>query len=564
MATIKSNVINNKIGTEENITNFNSNLKLVFSSYYAEQYNNLRSFQLIEDNINFNYSTEDFLNKCEMNEKNKELLKSRGYKLTTEEYYRNIDYNGVYKINTNLTSVDYNRQDIEITFFDGGYTNGLKYIFEDNIIVFYDEKKSAVMFELSFEKDITIYDFTVYENEMIHIYIKYKGDFYIIHTSSAHEFANYLTPFEKIECFYKIKISNDDLGEIISFKGNKYVFCDKDLNLTEIELAKHYYMESDDKKYYYFTQDKQFLDLENISIETNIQIEHLFLYDLLSIFGLSNFTYSNGNKRLSSKNVHEKNQLFKFKFDDTANGFVNFYNHENINKSYRIDINENDFLKVYGNLLFDNMETGEYRLIIDSKGNSKNSISNNLLLRCRLQKKDINDNFSNIKDITYDIFSNRVYFSNLCIEVNGVFTKPISFSYNFNITEIPELELIKDFYNFDIVLNDNDITIESKILNNSIVKNNNKLKNPIKIDNSIKGNEIVLDSFYVEDKGDVEKNDVSFTFSELLFDQLPITSDTNYNIAIKNEFENEVKFEAVTVEEDLFSIRRTKFDLLIN
>lgn len=141
----------------------------------------------------------------------------------------------------------------------------------------------------------------------------------------------------------QIDIRNSNL--ISDSKNN--IFLINKTNKYKVNPIKKYYCYKDGVYFYNKTKEtnRYFYYNENFK-----QIEHLFLYELIKMFGLENFktkNLCNDTKylsKISSENNSEIKNLFKFKFDNTLNGVINFFDFSETKSNLHININNGKFI----------------------------------------------------------------------------------------------------------------------------------------------------------------------------------------------------------------------------
>ena len=142
-------------------------------------------------------------------------------------------------------------------------------------------------------------------------------------------------------------------------------------NKYKVNPIKKYYCFKDGLYFYNKTKDVRgyFNGIENFK-----QIEHLFLYELVKMFGLENFKTTNicsdtkNFSNISSENNAEIKNLFKFKFDNTFNGLINFFNFSETKSNFYVNI-DNGKVICKGNIYNETInkspnKRGDYKITI--------------------------------------------------------------------------------------------------------------------------------------------------------------------------------------------------------
>lgn len=453
---LKINSLLNNIKTEENLNNNNSNLKKLFYHYQKEISSIKRKYQLLNDNFNFCYSGEDLLRVSDYSEDLINKLESFGFKETTIDNYSNEEYNEIFKIEE-VKHIRNNIKKEKISFFNGIENIELEYLFEEDTLIFYNQLK--VYFEFNLNK-YTIKDIFI-KDEFVYLLLKDSNYHYIALTSLSH----YINDIKKNNLFM-IK-TQYDFDKFININSNQIsVLNYNSKKIYKLFLGKKYYFEFDNKIYF-----KENYKTKELGFET-IQVENLFLYDVLHLFGLSDYKINN-LKFFNSINFNKKNLLYINLYNDTLNGLINFHNKQ-LNNSI-----QNNILEITGNLLINNLPKDIMNLKIYKQ-------NKNITLELYYNNKLIK--YLNTKE------KEKIYFANLCIETKVYTEENYSFEFNIKNNNLNINELILNYNSITNNTNNYINNINNNFIENSFEKvissfelTENKIKDlNLLIDNEIK------------------------------------------------------------------------------
>lgn len=436
---IKINSLLNRIKTEENINNNRSNLKTFFLPYTQTFAELKRKYELVNHNFEFCYSGEELLIESLPNENTIELIESQGYSESTLEDYPYEDYNCIHKI-TNNVFFKSNLQKNKINFFNGIEEIQLDYLFEDNTLIFYNGTK--VYFEYTLPGEIL--DLVIL-NDFVYLLIKQKDYTFLYLTSLAHD-------LNKIETsnFFKIK-TEYEFDFFTGINNDKiYLFNKKSKINYELKLG---------KKYYFITEEKLYFKFEKKYSQFALQVhnlEFLFLYDCLHLFGLTDYKNKEGIHYYNSNNVTSKNSIFVNKLDDTINGLIN-YNKKDLSTK------QNNYFQLIGNL---NLPEKENKLFTVQITKTKEKIFITLLEENKA-----------LKTLIFSV-EEPIYFFGL--KLNWLIKTELDFNFSFQ-------------------LKNNNLNYNKKIISVSKIKNNtNSYFNKINNNFIKKTDKKLLSSFQLE------------------------------------------------------------------
>ena len=325
------------------------------------------------------------------------------------------------------------------------------------------------------------------------------------------QYINKATNEETFEyVFQSVKLA-DTTEEFVDIKNSK-LFSDSKNNIFLLNGTNKYKV-NPIKKYYCFKDGLYFYnktkDVENsfYGIKDFKQIEHLFLYELVKMFGLENFkttnicSYEKNLSNISSENNTEIKNLFKFKFDNTFNGLINFFNFSETKSNFYVDI-DNGKVICKGNIYNETInkspnKRGDYKITIKilEKVFGKEDI-----IKCivRLHKKTNEDIYEIIdsKELfsskSFDELTRSLFYSNLEFYFyNFEYQKDEEFEILFKYNYDPEIKFIeaKTFVENKIIPGIQDI--KYKVHNPKGIVINNKQKHD-NLDFKIEGNHLLF------------------------------------------------------------------------
>lgn len=408
-----------------------------FEPYIIEEFSKIkRNFLLEEENFDFLYSTE---NEYELIEK--------GFKLTTENKFHNEQYNNCYlkqideikKIKTLSKIIDYNE---DVLIFKKNinnievYKNQLNYKLLDikcingEVVDFgFDEKGNFFIIYKNNEDKFNL----IKTNKTFNFFQEFNYDHQVLNLSSCESFFNIIID------------TNIDLSSsfiVSDNKSNLYIVTNNIKN--KIILNKKYYCFRNGKYYY------NDIKYDNGKIEKGISIEHLFIYELLSFYGLKDLKIKDNNGieniKINSTWNEKIKKLLSFKFDNTLNGTINFFNF--LSGKNPIDIN-NGKLICKGNFNYDQSEIGYYKIkikIIESCYSINDNIKFSLQFffsKNGTDYKIISENIFNTVSSS-DGYNRCFYFKNLEFKFyNFYYNKDNEFEFSFFNDNIKEINFEK-------------------------------------------------------------------------------------------------------------------------
>ena len=293
---------------------------------------------------------------------------------------------------------------------------GKELVYKENNIYLIDRKmRNREMFIF---KDLKIIDLV--QNKFGDIFLHYFSNkkFYIMKTHITNKFLKQSGEILESELEYQYKIEvNSNFGYFIKCEGN-YLYMSNKTKIHKIILG---------KRYYFINQDKIFFNKSNLDFELGfieqqeIQVEHLYLYDLISIVGLNDFEIN--NRKISTYELEHFLNLFKLPFSGTLNGSLNYFDFCK-EKDYKILI-ENEDIKINGNFNYDYLP-GEYIIEIIIKENGLNLYEEiSVIIKAKkngvlIKEMDVYTINRHLYFLGLDIFFSKIqYFSKtIFIEIN--------------------------------------------------------------------------------------------------------------------------------------------------
>ena len=199
-------------------------------------------------------------------------------------------------------------------------------------------------------------------------------------------------------------------------KNNIYFVCDN--NKLKINPIKKYYFLQDG--IYYYNHSKELGDANPYRFYK--QIEHLFLYELIRLYGLENFkakgveTYDSLLSNISSENNDDIKNLFKFKFDNTLNGVINLFEFSKTKNKQFVNIDNGKFT-CRGNSTNKNGECFLTLKVLEKVTNKEDSIKLEIKLEKEITYNNINRELIDTKVLyttkSFDGLTRSLFYLNL-------------------------------------------------------------------------------------------------------------------------------------------------------
>lgn len=318
-----------------------------------------------------------------------ERLKNEGYKKTTYDNYINEYINA--SIEDKETSL-YKVMVLDNTFTYQGIKYGFSFKDKTINIVSYDPYK--LIYSLTYEFDIK--DFYIDSEGFMYI----CGNDILIKTHLMLNFYNEynhdcFTLTEDIESIFKIPVNN--LDKLIGMDEYNIYYLSNN-NVRHITLG---------KKYYFYKDGEIFFNVIGKTDKITIQVEHLHMYDWISLLGLNNYRIN--SEKLNTQYLEYFKKIFYFPFGSNLNGLLN-YSDFTLNKDYKIDLDINE-VKIVGNFNH-NYEKGLFKIRLKANRTSSTPvyitadlIKDNKCIK-RVSGNSVNDifYFCNLKFIFYKEF----------------------------------------------------------------------------------------------------------------------------------------------------------------
>ena len=525
--------------------NFYSNIKKFFGEIIKFEPKILNQLEIIKKGVFLEEENFDFIGNTEKKEDIK--LDEKGYEETSADNFHLEPYNAanVTKVNEVKNHKLFNKT---IKFLSN--TKEELLIFEkqeNNIFVFKNNKKNLFL-EIKCINGKLI-DFGFCNNNFLYILYEYENQLCLLKTHKTYSFFiehdEEISTLDLLNCEYFFNIKNitykekvtDTTEEFIDIKNSKLfsdsknnIFLLNRTNKYKVNPIKKYYCFKDGLYFYNKTKDVsgQFNGIKNFK-----QIEHLFLYELVKMFGLENFkttnirSYTNNLSNISSENNTEIKNLFKFKFDNTLNGLINFFNFSETKSNFYVNIDNGKIIckgNIYNETInksqnkYDNNrdnKRGDYKITIKilEKVFGKEDI-----IKCivRLHKKT--------NEGIYEIIDSKKLFSSKSFDelTRSLFYSNLEFYfYNFEYQKDEEFEILFK-YNYDpeIKFIEAETFVENKIIP-GIQDIKYKVHNP-------KG-------IVINNKQKHDNLDFKIEGNHLLFKNIELNNDKKLNSKLKKE-----------------------------
>lgn len=337
--------------------NINTTLNNIFGEFLKQRAYSHLELQRIKSNVFMQEKFTDLLGIIKDEETNALMLKENGYMETMYDEYISTNINAIISDTraTTVSVIDYSDKII-------CNSNTLTYGFAGDHIFFMDTSfglKVKAKYEVDEIKDFKI-------DDLGFVYLAFVKDekSYIMKSHISMGFfhvENYevLNNINKIESIFLLEVDKE-IESIIYTGDNLIYYKGPTGEVRKVELGRKYFFRRNSS--IYFNADEKWEG-------TLMQIEHLHFYDWISLLGLNTFKSEEGLK-LSTRDTNKFKDLLRFKFDDTANGSLNYFDFYK-NKDYRVDVDYRG-IEIVGNFLH-NYENGDFLIKLNvfpsSKGN---------------------------------------------------------------------------------------------------------------------------------------------------------------------------------------------------
>lgn len=483
-----STILINKVLTKFK-GSFGSNTKTLFGETFKFKLKEILELKRIKENVFMKELSTDLLSSLSYTLENENILKSKGYSKVEYENYTSVPHNSILtdsivdktKIVEGVKTIKIGNDDYAISVNN----NKISLLKKDNFQMY-----------LNIEyQDIELKE--VYIDNEYFIYLSYekKGKTYLIKSHLALQFFKFTTSHHcstlenEIEYIFKIETTNQ-IDKILSTSDTEITYLSSNI-LRKIKLGRMYYFAKNENLFFNIIDN--FQNYENV-----MQIEHLHMYDWISILGLNQMKDKNGLK-LSTIYSDKFNDIIRFKFDDTLNGTLNYFDFFN-KKDYRVDFFDSG-IELTGNFKYGNYEKGDYliKLFINKDDRGEFLIIADLIKG--------NKNLKRVKGFTVN---RDFYFCNLKINIscyecsNRFLTIPISIKDDYSVN------FIKNYTND---LEDTFCDIDRLINIDRVLRNENHLKKQI-IDVDFDDKNFIIKNFVKDSNARNYSSDLKIKFIE--------------------------------------------------
>ena len=429
---------------------FNSLIKNIFGEFLKKNVSEILDLKKIKESVFLKSTCDDLLSIVAM-EKEQEL-KDSGYEETTADKYISTLPNCISKI-LKIKQIKNKNFKNNISILG----KQINFKINGNNLLLIDENFELL---LSVEYDVKkIIDFVVDIEGFVYMSLIDLNDKYmILKTHLAFDFIKHNENFEEkikivdTEYLFYLEIK-EEIKKILSTEDEKIQFINSNSEIKEIEFGRKYYFAKNENLFFNIMDDKKY--------EPLIQVEHLHLYDWISILGLNEFKDKDGLK-LNTKYLEKIKNILNFKFDDTRNGTLNYYDFFD-EKDYKVDMLESG-IRAIGNFVYKYIK-GTFKLSVIALDVNKNDEIDYYV--------SLIQNGNVIKDIRGTTVNRLMYFCNIKFEF---------ISYDYNADEINIDLNIKDEYSAKFLsvatidsFNENE-SLERAITIDQILRNENKNK----------------------------------------------------------------------------------------
>lgn len=503
---------------------YNINLKEFLDIFIKSEIYRKLEIKNIHNNIFFKEKGTDIL--AITTKDNVDDLKNQGYEETTYDNYISEFINASIK---DEETTNYIIQNISKEFTYQNKRYGISY--EGNIINIVSYEPYELIYSLK-------YDF-----EIIDSFIDNEGFFYIAgnnHIIKTHLMMDFyveynhdcITYFNDIESIYKVPTNN--LEKILSIDDCNIYYLSNGI-VRHITLG---------KKYYFYKDGQIFFNIYGKTDKVTIQVEHLHLYDWISLLGLNNYRIN--SEKISTKYLDDFKNILRFPFGSSLNGLLNYCDFS-IKKDYKVDLDING-IQILGNFNY-NYEKGLYKIKLRLHRTENTPVY--------FQADLIKDNIC-LKRVNGNSVDNIIYFCNLKLIFYKEFYNDELIEFDINVTDDYSAKLINTYEQLkDITIQDFDWI--SKI--DQVFRKDSNKHQLVEVDYS--NGYFIIRNYIKDSKERAFNKDFGIRLVEkdgspsLLWRQL---KDRDYFLKLKNYLVVK-KIKPKRKERSLFSITRKTFKL---
>ena len=390
---------------------YDTTLREFINIIYRNEIHRKLEIKNIFNNIFFRETKTDIL--AITNKDDIQRLEEDGYKPTTYDNYVNEYINA--SIKDEVTD-NYKVMILDNTFVYQGIKYGIS--FKDKTINIVSYEPYKLIYSLNYEfniKDCYIDSegFMYICGEDILIKTHLMLNFYNEYNHECFTFTN------EIESIFQIKVN--DLEKLLSV--DEY-----DIYYMSLGKVRHITL---GKKYYFYKDGEIFFNVIDKTDKVTIQVEHLHIYDWISLLGLNNYRIN--SEKLNTNYLDDFKKIFYFPLGSNLNGLLN-YSDFTLNKDYKVDLDINE-VKIVGNFNY-KYEKGLFKIKLKANRTSSTPV----YITADLIKDDIC-----IKRISGNSVNDIFYFCNLKFIFYKEFYYDEFIEFKVNITDDYSCKLVNKY-----------------------------------------------------------------------------------------------------------------------
>lgn len=442
--------------------NYDLTLREFLNIFFSNEIYRKLEIKNIFDNVFFKEKYTDILGIT--TEEDIDILELKGYKKTTYDNYINEYINA--SIKDEITDF-YKIKKLDSSFKFQGNKYGIS--FKDNIINIVSYEPYKLIYSLNYNLNIK------------DVYIDKEGFFYITSNDlliKTHLMLNFYNEVNHqcymnvndMEYIYKIPVNN---LEKLLYVDDYNIYYLSNNKVRHITLG---------KKYYFYKDGNIFFNVTDKTDKITVQVEHLHLYDWISLLGLNNYRIN--SEKISTKYLDEFKKIFYFPFGNNLNGLLN-YSDFTSKKDYKVDLDINK-IKIVGNFNH-NYEKGLYKIRLKVNRTTDTPVY--------IQSELIKDNIC-LKKINGNSVDDIFYFCNLKFIFYKEFYYDEFIEFEVNITDDYSSKII-DKYDVLEEIDIQDFDWISKI--DQVSRINNNIKNQLIEVEYDKGN-LIIKNYIISSK----------------------------------------------------------------
>ena len=327
---------------QKKVKDFETNLKSFANPLLKNSAKLFSSYELAKRSFNFNDIGEDLLYKTEFSSVEELSCLSKGF---TKIPYRDYAYSTPQSFLDEISV-----KNINFDMFDKFTFSLLEFSlsYKDNELFFILD--GEIFISVRYPQNTKILFAGIDPNHFLNIIFEINSKQYFYKTHLSYDFYEY--EFDNIITTFIENTEHVNFCEIPTFDFDKTKLFFSDYSGIYLKNENKTFSKLPFYKKFYFVNDgyvyRNILPSELLSLDSQkiIKVEHLYFYDLISLFGLNEIK---DELNLTSYQLDYLKNI-NFEFGNHFNGFQNFFNLSNFSTNGNFISLENDYFKIVGNL----------------------------------------------------------------------------------------------------------------------------------------------------------------------------------------------------------------------